>query len=92
VIVVFTAGSVTPPIIFWFSEPRTGSEGSTLPVLLIPAVMRPAVMCDFVVVSDLWNYIMGKQEVMMQSWRNSTKHHSCMTALLCKLNFSFNAF
>ena len=50
-IVVITAGSVTSQINFWFSEQRTGSEGSTLPGLLIPAVMRPAVKRNSVVIS-----------------------------------------
>ena len=50
VIVVITAGSVTSQINFWFSDPRTGSEGSTLLILLIPTVMRPAVKCYSIVV------------------------------------------
>jgi hypothetical protein len=52
-----TAGWVTPPIIFWFSEPRTSSERSSLSVLLIPAVMRPAVMAESIVVDH--NYLGG---------------------------------
>ena len=35
---------------FWFSEPKTDSERSTLLVLLIPTVMRPAVKCYSVAV------------------------------------------
>ena len=51
-IVVITAGSVTPvpPSIFWLSGPRNGSKGASLPVLLIPSMMRPAVMTESVVV------------------------------------------
>jgi hypothetical protein len=52
VIVVITAGSRTPPIIFWLSEPRTDSKGSSLPVVLISAVMWLALMTESVVVVD----------------------------------------
>jgi hypothetical protein len=50
VIVVITAGWITPLIILWFLEPRTDSERSSLPVLLIPTVMRLTVMTESIVV------------------------------------------
>ena len=49
----FTAGFSPAPIIFLIFKLITDSEGTSLPVLINPTVMRPIVMCKSDVVIAL---------------------------------------